>query len=127
MAKQEPLKYRVISSVFSPVWGTYKGVWTFRACLANGFHVVVAIAAYFWQEYAVCEKCSERGKLPITPPKNPGDHNEKISFYPCDCNEHHEKAPAWLAEALVEHQASSKPARCSRAKPKKRPTMGPKR
>jgi hypothetical protein len=113
MPKQEPLKYRLISQHNLPeipgISGDRTYDRTFVLCLSSGHHATISLENFV--EFRSLKT------LPL-------DLADKIRFTPCDCCRHTELAPPWLAEALIKHQAERRRTKPSRAKPKKRPTMG---
>lgn len=105
MEKTKPLKYRLISKKRTQGIGGLAGERTLILCLNNGLHATVILNEAI--EFISLNEL----------PRNLAD---SIKFTLCDCREHREVSPTWLAE-LVDAYVSNKR---SAVKPKRKATMG---
>ncbi len=116
MPPKEPLRYRILNPRNTPEIPGMTGDRTydrsFVLCLSSGHHAVITLDNFI--EFRSLKT------LPL-------DLTERIKFMPCDCCRQSEPAPLWLVDALEKALAEPPPAKPTRAKPKKRPTMGAKR
>lgn len=112
MPKQAPLKFRLISERCIQGIVGQAGERVFVLCLSTGQHATLSINE------------SVEFKALAELPRNLAD---EIRISPCDCGRHPETAPPWLTEALIGIREANQAIKRSRAKAKKRPTMGAKR